>query len=110
MTTEQQRISFLFETEAEWLRAQALAIDDDTIYSARDLPPYITNYIGSKQKMVDWIWLHTPDGVRSVLDAFSGSAVVGNMLQTKGLWVVLSARYPIAFTSCGQSWKATRLT
>ncbi len=41
-------------------------------------PKYITNYIGSKQKLVDWIWKHTPEGVESVIDAFSGSAVVAS--------------------------------
>ena len=42
----------------------------------RNAPKYSTNYIGSKQKLVDWMWRNTPDGVSSVLDAFSGSAVV----------------------------------
>ncbi len=91
MTTEFERISFLLEVEAEWraARDEALAAeaagkpDDDTIEAARDLPPYVTNFIGSKQKLVDWIWVHTPDGVKSVLDAFSGSAVVGYMFKTK---------------------------
>ena len=55
-------------------------------------PNYITNYIGSKQKLVDWIWKHTPDGVSSVLDAFSGSAVVAYMYKTKGLAVVANDR------------------
>lgn len=47
-------------------------------------PKYITNYIGSKQKLVDWIWRNTPDGVSSVLDAFSGSAVVAYMYKSSG--------------------------
>jgi len=100
MTTEFERIIFLLEAEAEWRAAcdEALAAeaagkpDDDTIEAARDLPSYITNYIGSKQKLVDWIWVHTPDGVKSVLDAFSGSAVVGYMFKTKGLQVVANDR------------------
>lgn len=50
-------------------------------------PKYITNYLGSKQKLVDWIWRNTPDGVSSVLDAFSGSAVVAYMYKSKGLRV-----------------------
>jgi len=77
LTLEQQRIAFLLEAEAELLWAQALTPDEDTIESARGLPPYITNYIGSKQKLADWIWAQTPDGVESVLDAFSGSSIVG---------------------------------
>jgi len=26
-------------------------------------PKYITNYIGAKQKLVDWIWKHAPEDV-----------------------------------------------
>jgi len=101
MNTELQRISFLLETEAEWwlAREESLVVEaarrpkpDDTIEAARDLPPYITNFIGSKQKLVDWIWVHTPDGVKSVLDTFSGSAVVGYMYKTKGLRVLANDR------------------
>ena len=92
MTTEQRHIAFLLETEAELIRAQALTEDDDTVDSARGLPPYITNYIGSKQKLADWIWAQTPDGVESVLDAFSGSAVVAYMYKTKGLRVFANDR------------------
>jgi len=97
LTLEQQRIRFLLETEAELHRAQALTSDDDTIDSARDLPPYITNYIGSKQKLADWIWAQTPDGVGSVLDAFSGSAVVAYMYKTKGLKVFANDRLHYCF-------------
>lgn len=92
MTTEQRNIAFLLETEAELIRAQALTEDDDTVDSARGLPPYVTNYIGSKQKLADWIWAQTPDGVDSVLDAFSGSAVVAYMYKTKGLKVFANDR------------------
>ncbi len=105
MTTELQCIFFLLEAEAEWraARDEALAAeaarkpDDDTIEAARDLPPYITNFIGSKQKLVDWIWVHTPEGVKSVLDAFSGSAVVGYMFKTKGLQVIANDRLRYCF-------------
>ena len=55
-------------------------------------PKYITKYIGSKQKLVDWIWRNTPDGVSSVLDAFSGSAVVAYMYKSKGLRVFANDR------------------
>ena len=64
MNTEIKRIHFLLETEAEL----SLARDTkDNIEAAQDRPPYITNYIGSKQKLVDWIWVHTPDGVISAI-------------------------------------------
>ncbi|MCB2141419.1 DNA adenine methylase [bacterium] len=55
-------------------------------------PKYITNYIGSKQKLVDWIWRNTPQDVKSALDAFSGSAVVAYMFKSKGLRVVANDR------------------
>jgi len=55
LTTVERHVAFLLETEAELLRAQVLTEDDDTIDSACGLPPYITNYIGSKHKLTDWI-------------------------------------------------------
>ena len=33
--------------------------------------------MGSKQKLLDWIWKHTPDDVESVADAFPGSVAWG---------------------------------
>lgn len=58
MNTELLLIHFLIEAEAKL----ALARDaSDNIEAAQDIPPYITNYIGSKLKLVDWIWVHTPD-------------------------------------------------
>ena len=91
--TDLERLAFLLEADA------ALTLDPDTLGSEaaeqsapEELPPekrpkYITNYIGSKQKLVDWIWKHTPEGVGTVLDAFSGSAVVAYMYKSKGLRV-----------------------
>ena len=90
-----ERLVFLLETDAaldldfEALEAQALAVSGE---EPAERPSYITNYIGSKQKLVDWIWKHTPDGVSSVLDAFSGSAVVAYMYKTKGLAVTANDR------------------
>lgn len=55
-------------------------------------PKYITNYIGSKQKLVDWIWRNTPQDVKSVVDVFSGSAVVAYMYKSKGVRVVANDR------------------
>lgn len=84
--------------------AAALAIDPDELGTdaaeqkapeeqpREKRPKYITNYIGSKQKLVDWIWRNTPDGVSSVLDAFSGSAVVAYMYKSKGLRVFANDR------------------
>jgi adenine-specific DNA-methyltransferase len=96
--TDLERLAFLLEADA------ALAIDPDELgtdaaeqKAPEEQPPdkrpkYITNYIGSKQKLVDWIWRNTPDGVSSVLDAFSGSAVVAYMYKSKGLRVFANDR------------------
>ncbi len=93
--SDRDRLAFLLETDAtlvldfEALEAQARDVSGE---EPAKRPNYITNYIGSKQKLVDWIWKHTPDGVSSVLDAFSGSAVVAYMYKTKGLAVVANDR------------------
>ncbi|MFC1202335.1 DNA adenine methylase [Pasteurella multocida] len=96
--TDLERLAFLLEADA------ALTLDPDALGSEaaeqsapEELPPekrpkYITNYIGSKQKLVDWIWKHTPEGAGTVLDAFSGSAVVAYMYKTKGLQVIANDR------------------
>lgn len=95
--TDRERLAFLLETDAaldldfETLEAQAKETVTDEASPAKR-PKYITNYIGSKQKLVDWIWKHTPEGVGSVLDAFSGSAVVAYMYKTKGLRVLANDR------------------
>jgi len=93
MTTLQENNQFLLEIQAEFTllplmlpesselesEARDQRITEDNIEAAKDLPIYITNFIGSKQDLTDWIWKNTPVGVKSVLDAFSGSAVVGYM-------------------------------
>ena len=96
--TDLERLAFLLEADA------ALTLDPDALGSEaaeqsapEELPPekrpkYITNYIGSKQKLVDWIWKHTPEGTGTVLDAFSGSSVVAYMYKTKGLQVIANDR------------------
>jgi adenine-specific DNA-methyltransferase len=96
--TDLERQAFLLEADA------ALTLDPDALgteaaeqSAPEELPPekrpkYITNYIGSKQKLVDWIWKHTPEGTGTVLDAFSGSAVVAYMYKTKGLQVIANDR------------------
>ena len=93
--TDLDRLAFLLETDASRHLDQLLAEAAELV--TEELPPderpkYITNYIGSKQKLVDWIWKHTPEGVSSVLDAFSGSAVVAYVYKTKGLRVLANDR------------------
>ena len=107
MKSHLENIQFLLETQAELalmplimpeseeMYAEAVRdkrITDDNIDAAKGLPIYVTNFIGSKQKLTDWIWLNTPDGVKSMLDAFSGSAVVGYMYKQKGLRVICNDR------------------
>lgn len=93
--SDRDRLAFLLETDAaldlDFEPLEALGRDASGDKPAKR-PSYITNYIGSKQKLVDWIWKHTPDGVSSVLDAFSGSAVVAYMYKTKGLAVEANDR------------------
>ena len=92
--TDNDRLAFLLETDASRhleLLAQAAELVSEEL-PADQRPKYITNYIGSKQKLIDWIWRHTPEGVGSVIDAFSGSGVVAYMYKTKGLSVIANDR------------------
>jgi len=93
--TELDRLAFLLETDAachyDELLAQAAELVTEELPEDQR-PKYITNYIGSKQKLVDWIWKHTPDSADSVIDAFSGSGVVAYMYKTKGLRVLANDR------------------
>ncbi len=94
--TDLERINFLLEADAE-LRLGLLAAEGKLELvteelPAADRPKYITNFIGSKQKLVDWIWGNTPEDAKSVFDAFSGSSVVGYMYKTKGLQVFSNDR------------------
>lgn len=94
--TDLEKISFLLEADAE-LRFGLLAAEGKLELATEELPEekrpkYITNFIGSKQKLVDWIWANTPEDAASVLDAFSGSSVVGYMYKTKGLRVFSNDR------------------
>lgn len=105
--TDRDKLAFLAQAEAE-MKLSTLGLyeeepDDSTNYSEaakqpkeepaeEPRPKYITNYIGSKQKLIDWIWANTPEKTESVLDAFSGSAVVGYMYKSKGLAVQANDR------------------
>ena len=81
LNTDLDRLTFLLEAEAE------LALFGDEQLSAQaaeEQRRYVTNYIGSKQKLIDFIWENTPDDTRAVADLFSGSSVVGFMYKQKG--------------------------
>ena len=43
-----------------------------------------TQYLGSKERLVDWIFEKSPRGINTVFDAFSGSSVVGYKFKCKG--------------------------
>ena len=100
--TDLEKLDFLLEAEA------ALALQMGTLEACgTDLvteelpegkrPKYVTNYIGSKQKLVDWIWKNTPEDAESVADAFCGSSVVGYMYKSKGLRVASNDRLRYSF-------------
>jgi len=71
--TDAERFLFLLESEAELAE---FFEQGELSAEARDeeRPKYITNYIGSKQKLTDWIWKATPEDAASAADAFSGSS------------------------------------
>ena len=100
--TDLEKLAFLLEAEADLafeiggLEALGAELATDEVPEDKR-PKYITNYIGSKQKLVDWIWKHTPEGAQSVADAFCGSSVVAYMYKTKGLKVSANDRLRYSF-------------
>ena len=98
--TDNDRLAFLLEADASLALDELIAQGEELVTEelpADKRPNYITNYIGSKQKLVDWIWKHTPEGVSSVLDAFTGSSVVAYMYKTKGLKVIANDRLKYSY-------------
>lgn len=88
------RLTFILEAEADladWLAVGALSAQ------AEDRPAYRTNYIGSKQKLLDFIWEATPQGVSRAVDAFSGSSAVAYMFKGRGFGVTSNDRLRYAF-------------
>ena len=89
MITDRDKIRFLLESESEFIDF----ITDGALSAlAKDEPRYQTNYIGSKQRLLDWIWAQVPDNVKSAADIFAGSSCVGYMLKQKGLAVISNDR------------------
>jgi adenine-specific DNA methylase len=102
--TDMAKLDFLLEADAELAlagldaeAAQRVLAEEAEGAEGKKRPKYVATYVGSKQKLVDWIWRSTPEGVKSVLDAFSGSAVVAYMYKTKGLRVVANDRLRYAW-------------
>jgi len=58
---------------------------------------YESNYIGSKRRLTNWIWKYTPKETKSVIDGFSGSAIVGYMYKTNGYKVISNDRLKYCF-------------
>jgi len=52
--------------------------------SAREYRMPQTQYLGSKERLVKWIYEVAPAGISSFLDAFSGTSSVGFYFKTKG--------------------------
>lgn len=49
-----------------------------------------TQYLGSKERLVKWIYNHAPKEVDVFLDAFSGTSVVGYYYKAKGKKVIVN--------------------
>lgn len=47
-----------------------------------------TQYLGSKERLVNWIYSNAPKDIETVLDAFSGTSVVGYIFKSKGKRVI----------------------
>jgi adenine-specific DNA-methyltransferase len=47
-----------------------------------------TQYLGSKERLVEWIFENSPKEIRTFLDAFSGTSVVGYHFKAKGKKVI----------------------
>jgi adenine-specific DNA methylase len=43
-----------------------------------------TQYLGSKERLVKWIYENSPQNIETVFDAFSGTSVVGYYFKSKG--------------------------
>ncbi|MCK9469313.1 MAG: DNA adenine methylase [Porticoccaceae bacterium] len=86
----QEELPFPARRTSQYVRDEGAGAQEELPPDKR--PKYIPNYIGSKRKLVDWIWGNTPQGVKSVVDVFSGSAVVAYRFKTKGLRVVANDR------------------
>jgi len=93
--TDMEKLDFLLQADADLAFAGLDAEAAQAVEAGEERPKYVATYIGSKQKLVDWIWRNTPDGVKSAFDAFCGSAVVGYMFKTKGLRVVAATNRSI---------------
>lgn len=87
--TEHERLECLLQSEATLLSEFAHETEGK---EEPERAKYLTSYLGSKQKLVAWIWKQTPEGIGSVFDAFCGSAAVAYMYKSKGLRVTASDR------------------
>lgn len=47
-----------------------------------------TQYLGSKEKLVRWIYKNSPQDIETVFDAFSGTSVVGYYFKSKGKKII----------------------
>ncbi len=94
LQTDMEKLSFLLEAEAE---LSLFGDEELSAQAAEEQRRYVTNFIGSKQKLIDFIWANTPDGISSAADMFSGSSVVGFMFKQKGLAVTANDKLRYCF-------------
>ena len=47
-----------------------------------------TQYLGSKQRLAEWIFKHAPSNVECIFDAFSGTSSVGYFFKLNGKKVI----------------------
>lgn len=66
-------------------------IEQSTLFG-NDLPTIHrlpkTQYLGSKERLVQWIYEKSPKNINSIFDAFSGTSVVGYFFKSKGKRVI----------------------
>ena len=67
-----------------------LVSEQKTLFGGRVRPYTLpqTQYLGSKQKLVEWIFECAPKDVETVFDAFSGTSSVGYHFKTQGKRVI----------------------
>jgi len=80
-----------------WLYPDDLWASPDEALRCVSGQPITTSYIGSKRKLLEWIWRAVPSDITSILDAFSGSSSVAYMLKAKGLGVSCCDRLAYAY-------------
>lgn len=77
-------------TQTAFDEVNMLAPEQTTLFGESLKPHKLpqTQYLGSKQRLVKWIFKCAPDDVETVFDAFSGTSSVGYHFKTQGKRVI----------------------